>query len=154
MRKEMVTWKSEIEDHAAALSDLDRCVALQRSAARGAALRLLPDGCMRLAAPSIRRLQLTARTAPRFAYHTRREADDALEPLKAQLSDLEQQVKDREGMIQALKARAFENEQKIQVCTAGVPAGAPPRARAAVHAHHTMPHSFLRQRLLSGSNTQ
>lgn len=44
-----------------------------------------------------------------------REANDALEPLKAQLADLEQQIKDREGMVTALRAKTLENDLKIQV---------------------------------------
>lgn len=42
--------------------------------------------------------------------------DRALQPLRAQLRDLDQSIFDQEDMIAAVKAAVFENEQRVQVC--------------------------------------
>lgn len=40
--------------------------------------------------------------------------DSAVEPLKAELSELEQQIKDQQDKICAVKANILKNEEKIQ----------------------------------------
>lgn len=40
--------------------------------------------------------------------------DSAVEPLKAELSELEQQIRDQQDKICAVKANILKNEEKIQ----------------------------------------
>ncbi len=69
-----------------------------------------------------------------------RDADSALEPTRAQLADLEQQIRDREAMIMALRAKTFENDARIQVRVAeGL-------TKTQIKRRFTLP-----QRLLSGN---
>ena len=48
-----------------------------------------------------------------------RETSGLVEPLQAELNDLDQQLRDKQELIGALKVKAFDNDTKIQVGLGG-----------------------------------
>lgn len=101
MRKELELWRKENKEHSLALADAQRCGLA--SCPRPFSIALLVPG-------------LGGKPAHCVPSGFCSETEDALQPLRARLGDLQQQIEDKEEQIFAVRQTTYANAEKIQVC--------------------------------------